>query len=177
MTLNRTTATMIAVLILTGCEREESRLATMADQYARQQADQNRQLVGLQREVAQGARDLVEADAKSRVELAALQRELGQQQAQLESDRRDLAAQRRWDPVVAAAITTVGMTLACLLPLLICLLLLKGDSSADAEGDVGQLLIEDFASTEPFLLPPPGDPRDGDDREAATSPLRLPNGT
>ena len=75
---------------------------------------------------------MVEADSKARTELAALQRDLQQDQAevgrqrdQLEGDRRDIAAQRHRDPLIAAAITNIGLILACLLPLVLCVVILR----------------------------------------------------
>jgi len=96
---------IVAILTLTmiGCdENENKRLAEMAEKQLERQAEQNRQTSELQREVAAGARQLVEADAKAREEMVTLQRaaqaersEIGRQRDALEDERRDLAAWTR----------------------------------------------------------------------------------
>ena len=77
-------------------------------------------------QVAEASRQLVEADAKSRTETVALQRdlqqgqtELGRQRDQLEDDRRGFADQRNRDPIIANTLTVVGTIIACLLPLIL----------------------------------------------------------
>ena len=121
-----TVAPIVVMLMLTaiGCDEEENkRLAEMAERHRERQAEQSRQVTELQREVAEGSRRLVEADAQARQEMVTLQREVqaertevGRQRDLLEGDRRDLAAKRRLDPIIAAAITNIGLLLACLLP-------------------------------------------------------------
>ena len=44
---------------------------------------------------------------------------IGCQREEMEQERRNIAAQRHRDPVIARAIGAVGLTLACLLPLLL----------------------------------------------------------
>jgi len=99
-------------------------------------------------QVAEASRQLVEADAKSRTEIVALQRdlqqgqtELGRQRDQLEDDRREFADQRNRDPIIANTLTTVGTTIACLLPLVL--------------GTLAEILVEEIATDKPVLLPPP----------------------
>ena len=57
---------LIATLIVTaiGCDEDE-RLAEMAERHSARQAEQNRQMADLQKEVAEGTRQLVEADART----------------------------------------------------------------------------------------------------------------
>ncbi len=148
------------MLMAIGCDEDKSkRLAEMAERHLERQAEQNRQVTELQREVAEGSRRLVEADAKARQEFATLQREIqvarsevDEQRDLLEGERRQLAAKRRMDPIVAAAITNVGLILACLLPLLLCLLLLKSPASAADDQAVAEVLLEDLVVDRPILL-------------------------
>lgn len=158
-----TVLTTIAILMLMtiGCdEDEDKRLAEMAEKHVERQAEQNRQMNELQREVAEGARRLVEADAQAREEMVALQREVqaeraevGRQRDLLEDERRGLAAKRRLDPVVAAAITNTGVLLACLLPLALCWYLLHPRVEPANDQAVAEVLLEDLITDRPLLLP------------------------
>jgi hypothetical protein len=146
-----------AVLLCALCGCEEDELAKVA----REAAEQQRQLAQMQAEVARGARQLVESDAKARGELAALQRnlqqdqaEIGRQRDQLEADRRQIAEQRHRDPLIAAAITSIGLILACLLPLLLCWALLRRPPvDGEAEAALAEFLVQDLTSDHPVLLP------------------------
>ncbi len=154
---------IVAALMLTaiGCDEEENkRLAEMAERHIERQAEQNRQVTELQREVAEGSRRLVEADAQARQEMVTLQREVqaersevGRQRDLLEGERRDLAAKRRLDPIVAAAITNIGLLLACLLPLVLCWYLLQRRVEPADDQAVAEVLLEDLVADRPLLLP------------------------
>ena len=156
-------APIVVMLMLTaiGCDEEENkRLAEMAERHLERQAEQNRQVTELQREVAEGSRRLVEADAQARQEMVALQREVqvertevGRQRDLLESERRDLAAKRHLDPVIAAAITNIGLLLACLLPLVLCWYLLGRRVEPADDQAVAEVLLEDLVTDRPLLLP------------------------
>ena len=152
---------LAAVLLCVLCGCEEDELTKAAHEAAKQSAEQQRQLAQMQAEVARGAGQLVEADAKARAELAALQRDLQQDQAeigrqrdQLETDRRQIAEQRHRDPLIAAAITSIGLILACLLPLLLCWALLRRPPlDGEAEAALAEFLVQDLISDHPVLLP------------------------
>ena len=159
------TMLLVLVVTMTGCSDDE-RLTRMAEEHARRQAAQSQQMAELQGQVAQGAKELVEADARARQETIALQRdiqteraEVGQQRDQLEEDRRDLAAQRRADPIIAAAVTQVGIVVACILPLVLCWYLLVREQSQPDDATVTEVLIEDLTAERPMFLPPVADRR------------------
>ena len=115
-------------------------------------------------QVGEASRQLVEADAKSRTEIVALQRdlqqgqtELGRQRDQLEDDRRGFADQRNRDPIIANTLTTVGTTIACLLPLVLGIYLARGlRDPSQVDSTLTEILIEEIATNKPVLLPPPG---------------------
>jgi hypothetical protein len=118
--LSRVVIFSLFLLAAAGCD-EDDRVAKTATEAAERQAEQNRQMAQLQGQVAEGSKRLVEADAKARAELTALQHDLqesqadpGRQRDQLEAERRGLAEQRGRDPIIAVAITTLGMVLACM---------------------------------------------------------------
>ena len=149
------------MLMAIGCDEDENkRLAEMAERHLERQAEQSRQVTELQREVAEGSRRLVEADAQARQEMVTLQREVqaersevGRQRDLLEGERRDLAAKRRLDPIVAAAITNIGLLLACLLPLVLCWYLLTRRVEPADDQAVAEVLLEDLVADRPLLLP------------------------
>ena len=149
------------MLTTTGCdENENKRLADMAERNVERQAAQNRQMSELQSEVARGARTLVEADAKARAELVALERdaqaeraEIGRQRDSLEEERRDLATRRWLDPIIAASITNIGLLAACLLPLVLCWYLLHRRVEPADDQAIAEVLLDDLVANEPLLLP------------------------
>jgi hypothetical protein len=114
-------------------------------------------------EVATAGKALIEADAQARQEMAELhnklgeeQREIGRQRDQLERERRQIAHQRQRDPLLAAAITTTGLTLAGLLPLFLAGLVLwrLRDGGQELE-TLNELLVEELVAEQPRLLPAP----------------------
>lgn len=151
----------IATALLTvGCgEDNDHRLVEQAERHEQRQASQNKQALELQREVAAGTRHLVEADAKARAEIASIQaviqserNEIGRQRDQLEEERRAIASSRRFDSLLAAAVTNASLLLACLLPLGLAWLQLRRTDEPDSDQVVVETLLADLASTEPCLL-------------------------
>ncbi|HEX6986965.1 MAG TPA: hypothetical protein VF170_16425 [Planctomycetaceae bacterium] len=151
---------MASILLTTGCDRDE-RLARFAEQAAERQAEQNRRMAELQREVAAGSRQLVEADAKARTEFTELHRDLqsersdiGKQRDALEAERREIASRRVTDPLIAAAVMDAGLLLACLLPLVLGWHLLRQADREPADALVTAVLLEDLIKDRPLLLSP-----------------------
>jgi len=175
-------AVMIAahLMLLTtiGCgpapDMRDQRLADLARQNAEQQARQNEAMakqsqavVEESQKLAEAAQQLVQSDAKARTDMIAAQQrlttQLDQQRAtvdiardQLEAERKQIAAQRHRDPVVAASIQTVGLILAALLPLFVCVYVLKQMSRSEPDdGAVAELLVSELTAERPLLLPAP----------------------
>lgn len=157
---------MMLTLMAIGCrEDENARLAEMAERNLERQAAQNQQFSELQREVAEGARQLVDADAKARQDIVTLQREVqaeraevGRQRDVLETERRQLAVERRVAPIVASSISSAGLLLACLLPIVLCWLLLRQQGEITNDQLVAEVLLEDSVADHPLLLPPQPSP-------------------
>ena len=134
----------------------------MAETAADRQADQNREMSQLNREVAEGTKLLVEADANSREDFVALQRdiqteqaEVGKQRDQLESERRSIAGERLRESILAPILANLGPLLVCALVLVFCALLVFGLYSDKGEGDVvAELLIDEIVAERPTRLPP-----------------------
>ena len=150
------------LLLMTGCqEHPDQRIAQMALQQARDQAEQSRQMLELQEEVAAGSRQLVTADAQSRQEIVAMQHEIqierstmDQRWDQLEQERKSLANKRYYDSVIAEAISSLGMILICLLPLAVCWQLLRQNVEPATENEVAELLLDDLISSSPLIIQP-----------------------
>jgi hypothetical protein len=166
---------LLVLGVVGGCGRApDERLAEFAQQSMTEQrkqndriADQSQAVVAESHQLAETAKELVEHDAEARRELIAAQQELtsqlnGQQSAihtghqQLEQDRREIAEQRHRDPIIAAVIQNIGLTLACLLPLLVAVFVIRQMQSQEPDhAAVAELLILEMTADEPRLLPGP----------------------
>jgi TolA-binding protein len=139
----------ILLVVVASCDEEDERLARFAAESTRQQAEQNREMAQLNREVAQSHQELIGLQHN----LEEQQVQVNQQRDHLEAERREIAKLRHRDPIIAAAISNVGLVLACLLPLALAgylLYCLRGRSDDEA---VGELLIEELTTDRPLLLP------------------------
>ena len=141
----------LLLVILVGCESDETRLSR-----------QSERLVDLQADVAESATRLVESDAAARSDWVDLQGdlenqrlEIGRQRDLLEEDRRRIASQRLTGSIIAAAIPTAGLLIVCALPLVICWLLLRRADQDDGAEVVCSVLLEDLAADRPQLTAPP----------------------
>lgn len=116
-------------------------------------------MTDLQKQVVEGSRQLVESNAKARENLTALRHDLrtdqaviGHQRDQLENDRREIAAQRYRDPIVAAVIMDIGIILACLLPLALGVYVLRAACRAgESDSAMAELLVQELVASEPRL--------------------------
>ena len=172
-------AMILALLMMTaGCgdapDYRDQRLAEFAQQTMEEQrkqndriADQSEAVVKESSQLVEAAKELVEHDAQTRREMIAAQSELtsqlNQQQAvvdagrdQLEQERQQIAEKRHRDPVIAIAIETAGMAIACLLPLVICFFVIRQMQTQEPDhAAVAELLIQEFSCDQPRLLQGP----------------------
>ena len=153
---------MTVALTITSCDSRDERIVEMARESSQRQAEQNQQMARLSEQVAETSQRLVEEDAKARTEMVGVHRELqkersevGFQRDSLEADRRQLAEARQLEPIVAAAITTAGLLLACLAPLVIAWLCLRQAGKSNADADVAEMLTLDLTAEEPLLAAAP----------------------
>jgi hypothetical protein len=182
------TTTPLLLIALAGCgDTSDQRLHDLARQSLAQQARQSEQLAQQAAHVAETARQLVTADSEARQELlaahAALQEKLQEQRADvqrqlnaLEEERRALAQQRGRDPIVANALLALGVTVACLLPLLLAgYVLFTVNRPEDKEAALNQVLVTELVAEQPTLLTIPADvPRRLDHKPASHSRARIP---
>ena len=173
-----TNAALLMLMATAGCSKppdmRDQRLAEFAKQSMEQQAKQNERIAEQSRAVIEQSQKLVEAtkelvahDAQARQELIAahekLTTQLNQQQAsiaagrdQLEKDRRLIAEQRFRDPILAAVVQNIGLIIACSLPLVVCIFVIKRMSSREPDdAAVAELLVHELTSDQPRLLPGP----------------------
>jgi hypothetical protein len=167
-------ATLVALMILvTGCETRDERLANLAQQALDQQAQQNdalaRQTLQLSegnRELATAAQALVEQDALARRELleaqSQLQTQLQQERSDLDSQRAALHAERsvaaitaRRDPVIAQALLASGLIVVTVLPLLVtAYALCRLPDHGASEMLLETALLDDLTHLDRAQLPP-----------------------
>jgi hypothetical protein len=171
------------LMVLTGCS-EDQRLADMAKDSTRRQAEQNQEMIRLNQEVAKSHQRVLEADSQSRQEVLKLQRELverdqharqdlhalereiqaaasqertslDRQHEALEQERRGIAGERKRDPILAAAITGLGIVLACLAPIVLAICLLwVAHRQEPSEAELAELLVQEIASDHTLLFGP-----------------------
>jgi hypothetical protein len=124
-------------------DMRDQRLAEFARQSMEEQAKQNQHIAEQSQavveesgELAEASKELVASDAKARQDLIGAQErltaQLHEQRAtvdvgrnQLEVERKRIADQRNRDPLLAAAIQNIGLIIACLLPLIICIFVIR----------------------------------------------------
>ncbi len=149
----------IVVLAIAGCRDDENkRLAEMAERTLERQAEQEARNTELQRQVAEGTRELVESDAAAREAIVDLHRDLqaewafiGEQRDLLETERREIASARNREPIIAEAIKGTGLLVACLVPLLIALKILHRSNHTEDTAAMAELLLNDRVADKPTL--------------------------
>jgi hypothetical protein len=154
---------VILILAIIGCEEQDERVVRVTQEAAARQAEQNEQMAEIVGEVAQGSRQLVEADGLARQEILQTQAELVRQQAEiaqrcdeLDAERRALAQQRNRQSLLVPVISSLGLLLLSCLPLVLAWYLLHAWYQESAEETaMGELLLEELASERPLLLPQP----------------------
>ena len=159
------TALALAVTLSGGCD-DDTRVAGTAERAAERQAELDKEMAQLNRQVAEGSKELVAADARSREALLEIQQDLQSQQTdvnrqrdELEKERKHIADQRLRESILAPILASIGPLAVCGLVLLFCCMLVFGMRRDRADGDaVGEILVEELTSARPMLLPPPATP-------------------
>ena len=149
-----------------GCSTADDRLRELSEQSVARQADQNKAIARQSQQVAEAAHELVQADARARADLIAAQQSLetslqaersrlDQQRENLDQDRQALAAAKVREPIIANSILSAGLLVALVLPLVICIYLLRTLGTNDPGQDLGEVLVYELSASQPMLLPPP----------------------
>lgn len=111
--------TAFVVLATNGCHGPDERLAEMSERHNRQQAEQNHDMTEMTRSAAENHRKIIESIEQSRAELARVQEEIGSERRKLDKERQAIAQARYRDSLLAPTISTVGLLLAVLVPILV----------------------------------------------------------
>jgi hypothetical protein len=153
----------ISLFCIFGCGSTDERLVALSEKSVIRQAEQNQQMLEQSTQIAQATRQLVAADAQAREELIAVQARLqhdlqaeregiDRNRDELEAERKDLATHRHRDPLIAAAIIQAATLLACLLPIFLCLAILRALRHEATDPALDEVLIRELVA--PHLLPP-----------------------
>jgi hypothetical protein len=154
---------LFLLLAVAGCGATDDRLVELSERSLARQAEQNQQMARQSSEVAKATRQLVEADAKARQELITAQTQLqselhtertslDRQHETLEGERKELAAQRHQEPIVAAAIVQAATLLACVLPIVLCFLVVSALRRETTSGVLEDMLILELTDPRSQLL-------------------------
>ncbi len=160
LTLSSVMLIVLAIVATAGCD-DDTRVTKVATEAADRQAKQNEEMVRLNREVAEGTRRLVDADADTRREIIGVHKELqgertelGQQWNNLEAERRSIAQQRRTESMLVPVAQAVGAVLLVALVIGFCWSLLFGLRTKDeSHQDLAELLVQEIVAERPTLLP------------------------
>ena len=150
--------------LLVGCAEEDhhKQVAEVATQAADRQAQQNTEMVRLNREVAEGTRRMVEADAEARKEIIAVHQEIQSERASLndsfetlEAERKQIAGQRRTESMLGPILKGCAAAAVIAVTIGYCWSLLFSLRRQDDAGQVlSELLVDELLSEKPVLLPP-----------------------
>lgn len=158
-----TLAVIAATWMLVGCD-EDQRYVELAQQSVARQAEQNMAMAEQSQRVADASHALVQADAQARAEMVAaqhdletsLQAERSQLNAardQLADDRLQLAEAIQREPLIANALWSAALLIAAILPVILCVYLIRIMATTDAGQDLGELLVHELAADQSVLLP------------------------
>jgi len=156
--------TVLVVACVIGCSSSDDRYVELSQQSVTRQAEQNRQMAQQSQQVAEATHELVQADARARAELVEAQRSLEESlQAQrskldgerdrLELDRKALANAKEREPVIANTIWSAALLLAVILPMILCIYLIRTLGANEPSQDLSELLVYELTADQPALLP------------------------
>lgn len=149
---------LLATSLFTGCQSESARVSRIAEQAMHQQSRQNEEMARLNREVTTATERLVEADAESRREILAAHKSITHQRDALEQERREIAAHRVRESLLAPLLWSLGTLTLCLVPVAVAILALRQHATDETEY-LNDVLIDELVTDQPRLL--------------ASSPTRL----
>ncbi len=143
--------TTLMTLWLTGCCGD--RVSSVVREAADRQAEQNQSMAQLQREVAEGTRQLVEADAQSRTEIIGVHRDLQTERIRLDNSWDQLQRERRSDSLLISMIPTVGaVVVVCLLLGFCWQALFRAHGEDVSQAELSSLLVEELVGESQLLL-------------------------
>ena len=148
--------TIVLLVLVLGCwetpvvndHEHERKVLELANRHAEQQSLQSRQMADLQKQWQTERTDLNE------------------QRDRLEAERQDIAIQRQREPLIAESIQQIGTLALCLLPLIVCALLLRKSNEPEDGNVIAETLVSDLMSAKPTLFAPALPAPTSDDKPA-----------
>jgi hypothetical protein len=146
------------LIATTGCNDRAMHISREA---ADRQAQQNTAMADLNKEVSRGSRDLVAADAQAREGIIAVHRDLQSERTRLdasreevESERKNLAAERRLESLLLPVLSTAGSLAVTLLALGFCWrALIRADQDVIVDAELNKILLaEVLADDSPIAI-------------------------
>jgi hypothetical protein len=145
---------ILTLMLMTGCSDE--RVTQVAREEADRQAQQNTEMAQLNKDVASGTHQLVEADAQARKEIIGVHHELQAERKsldtgwnELEQERRQIAGQRRTESML---VPVIGLILAIVLLAFCWYALVSSHRGDGTESQLNELLIQEIVPDEATLL-------------------------
>ena len=135
-------ALVLITLSLVGCDEDEE-LAELAKEANRQQAKQNEEIAKVNREVAAASKHVVQASAEATDKVLTMEKQLQDHRHEVETERQELAQERKSDSLLGTFLVTVAGLVAVCLPLVLAWYLLHALQS-QGEPAVSELLIEEL---------------------------------
>lgn len=136
---------IVTTLLIAGCN-DHKELARQANEHAARQADQNREMAKLNQHVAEGTKRLVDADVQMRQDFL-------QANKSLDAERKEIAAQRHRDPIIADSIMAAGLLVACMLPIVLAIYVVRIMGQPSIDDGLAELLVQEITSEQPLLTP------------------------
>src|SRR3954447_14007693 len=106
---------ILSITLLAATNGCDDRVSQIAREAADRQAQQNTEMAQLNKEVASGSHQLVEADAKARQDIVGVHHDLQSERtrldtswSELESERREIAGQRRTESMLVSLSSAIG---------------------------------------------------------------------
>lgn len=152
---------VLPLLATHGCDERATQIAREA---ADRQAQQNTAMAELNKEVASGTHQLVEADAQARKEIVGVHHDLQAERTRLDSgwgalegERKEIAGQRRTESMLVSVTTLVGSGLIVAMLMGFCwYAVVAARSGDDTDAQLNELLIREIlpAESAPLLISP-----------------------
>ena len=114
----------------------ERKVLELANRHAEQQSVQAKQMVDIQKQ------------------WQTERTQLNEQRDRLAAERQEIAVQRQREPLIAQSIQQVGTLALCLLPLIVCALLLRKSNEPEDGNAIAETLVSDLMSAKPTLFVP-----------------------
>ena len=126
----------------------ERKVLELANRHAEQQSLQSRQMAELQKQ------------------WQTERTQLNEQREKLEAERQEISIQRQREPLIAESIQQVGTLALCLLPLVVCALILRRSNEPEDGNAIAETLVSDLMSPHPTLFAPALPAPSADDKPA-----------